>query len=158
MFPRYDEPFFFSLGLRGCFFCFSSHISTGGVVSVVHQNEGLIWWGDAEERDREPLLGEDVARGGPLRMILKDESSVGLQANREVVILGDSSGEEKEGLALVKECIGGNLVRDPTEIEDSFNKLVSFSHFVGLPIDDFEEEILELLRRLELRKKRKVTR
>lgn len=95
---------------------------------------------------------------GVAHLELKDESSVGLQANREVVILGDSSGEEKEGLALVKECIGGNLVRDPTEIEDSFNKLVSFSHFVGLPIDDFEEEILELLRRLELRKKRKVTR
>lgn len=95
---------------------------------------------------------------GVAHLELKDESSVGLQANREVVILGDSSGEEKEGLALVKECIGGNLVRDPTEIKDSFNKLVSFSHFVGLPIDDFEEEILELLRRLELRKKRKVTR
>ncbi|RVW77238.1 hypothetical protein CK203_043346 [Vitis vinifera] len=58
-----------------------------------------------EERDREPLLGEDVARGGPLRMILKDESSVGLQANREVVILGDSSGEEKEGLALLRSAL-----------------------------------------------------
>lgn len=49
------------------------------------------------------------------------------------------------GLALAKECV----------TEDCFRKLASFSN-VGLPIDGFEEEILELLRRLELRKKRKV--
>lgn len=50
------------------------------------------------------------------------------------------------GLALAKECV----------TEDCFRKLASFSKFVELPIDGFEEEILELLRRLELRKKRKV--
>lgn len=43
-----------------------------GVVSVVRQNEGLSWWGDVEERDREPLSAEDIARVGPLKMILKD--------------------------------------------------------------------------------------
>lgn len=46
---------------------------------------------------------DDVARGGPFRMILKDSSLVDLQANH----FGDSSREEKEGFPLVKEGVAG---------------------------------------------------
>lgn len=46
---------------------------------------------------------DDVARGGPFRMILKDGSLVDLQANH----FGDSSREEKEGFPLVKEGVAG---------------------------------------------------
>ena len=35
----------------------------------------------------------------------------------------------------------------------SFNKLAAFSNFVGHPMESFEEEIINLLQRLELRKK-----
>lgn len=43
-------------------------------------------------------------------------------------------------------------------LEDGFNMLTSFSKFVGLPVDCFEEEILVLLRSLELCKKGKAMR
>lgn len=49
-------------------------------------------------------------------------------------------------------------MRNLAKTRDSFSKLASFSKFVGLPIDGFEEEILQHLRRLELTKKWKVTR
>ena len=39
--------------------------------------------------------------------------------------------------------------------ESSFRYLITFSNSVGLPIEGFEEEIMELLQRLELQKKGK---
>lgn len=53
-------------------------------------------------------------------------------------------GEKEERFILVKGCASKCPLRDFTLFEGCFNKLTSFSNFVGLPIDGFEEDILEL--------------
>ena len=78
-------------------------------------------------------------REAPLRMALKGYSVVNLRAN--------------SGTRAWKEEKRSALARDSVVSKASFNKLAAFSNFVGHPMESFEEEIINLLQRLELRKK-----
>ena len=79
---------------------------------------------------------EDV-RNGPLSMILKDGSRVNLQSNCVAMELSLSVGKEEETY----------LIREGS----AFSKLMAFSKVLGLPVDGYEEEILSLLEKLEIR-------
>lgn len=81
-----------------------------------------------------------------------------LQANHEFNEIGARARKEEECSALVKRCTPKNSLADFIFPEDRFNKLASFSKFVGLPIDNFDEKILFLLKILELRNKGKTLR
>lgn len=52
-----------------------------------------------------------------------------------------------------EECLASE--RDLDVSEGSFRRLLTFSKSLGLPVEGCEKEIMELFRRLELRKKRK---
>ncbi|RVW98539.1 hypothetical protein CK203_026780 [Vitis vinifera] len=66
------------------------------------------------------------------------------------------AGEEEERSILARGCALESPMRDSIMHESSFSKLASFNKFVGLLVDGFEEDIMALLQRLELRKKGKV--
>ena len=94
--------------------------------------------------DREdPLIVENV-RNGPLFMFLKDGSRVNLQSNCVAVELSFLVGEEDEAY----------LMREGS----AFSRLMAFSKVLGLLMDGYEEEILSLLEKLELRIKGKTVR
>ena len=56
-------------------------------------------------------------------------------------------------------CFGGNESKEGAIEEafsdETFGRLLSFSRFVGLPVDGFENEILTMFRSLECRKRGK---
>lgn len=118
----------------------------------------LICRRDSKKCASEPFTREEEVRGGPLKMILKDGSKVDFLASGVNLDVDAREGEEEERLVHVNDLALEGLTRISIMLEDGFNKLTSLSKFMGLLVDAFEEEILVLLRRLELSEKRKVMR
>lgn len=75
---------------------------------------------------------EEEVRGGPLKMILKDGSSVDFLANCVNIENGVRAGEEEERLDLVKGCASESPLRDSAFPKGSFSKLTSFIKFMEL--------------------------
>lgn len=82
----------------------------------------------------------DAVEPGPLRIVQLDGSEV--QWSSHLGRLEDN--ESKEGAT------------EGTFSDETFGRLLSFSRFVGLPMDGFENEILTMFRSLECRKRGKI--
>ena len=85
---------------------------------------------------------------GPLKMILVDGSLL------EVLILKGKevmAGEVRTSFDEGRDCALGEDV-NTTEETRFFNRLATFSKFLGMPTKGFEEEILALLDRIKAQK------
>ena len=67
-------------------------------------------------------------------------------------------GEEEEADVMGKSRVPMEMWWDSPCSQGSFNRLVAFSKVLGLLVDKFEDEILGLLEKLELRIKGKTVR
>ncbi|KAL6338115.1 hypothetical protein AAG906_010684 [Vitis piasezkii] len=132
-----------------------SSFSPMGEIDEGRRELGMIYWREMTSMDRGVVIEEEESRGVPFAMVLKDGSLLNFKSNYDVVELDNSGGEEEAQTTPVKGCVPVEVRRKPAFSQGNFNKLVSFSKFLGLLVDGFEKEILGLLRRLEFRTNRK---
>ena len=95
-------------------------------------------------KDNEMPFVEKEVRDGPLAMITKEGCKLNLLSNSDDLESKFWGREEDLQLALVKNSSPMELGRDFAYSQDSFEKQLAFSKFLGFSVDGYEKEILGL--------------
>ena len=129
-----------------------------GAFEEDHHDLRLIYWGDLATTDRVDQMLEEKVGNDSLSLILKDGSWVQLQPAWVGTESRSLMGEEEEVDVMGKSRVPLEMQWDSPCSQGSFRRLVAFSKVSGLLVDGFEDEILGLLEKLELRIKGKTIR